>query len=437
MFGKVKATLPRCRPWLLAAAGLWLGAVSLHGERHHPAESPEPTPDTPLAAAAARAGIDQPTPPPTPIPVAPTPPPEIPPPQAPARSEVFAIRDPFAISEYHPDDRRVREMVNRLVLAVTERENVAEGWRSLVEPKDVVGIKIAATGGPSGSTHRAVVETIIEGLRSAGVPTGNIIVWDRDTEGLIAAGYLDRAGRSTLPCAVVGIAARGYDPQDTYTAPVLGRLIWGDLLFRGAAVPADGLHTDAGQIVSDPLSSRAPALGGGNNKLSDSLIKENLSNVSHYSNILAHRVTKIISVPVFADSLYAGIGGALYNVTIPNVDNWRRFVAPPRYGITAIPEMFSDPQLGGKVVLSFTDALVAQIAGGPYFQPLYARQFATIYASRDAVALDAVVLRQLEGWRVQAQLPSLKDIAGHVKMAGDMGLGNAAPEKIDLRTLTR
>ena len=409
----------------------------LHGASHHPGDTPESTPDTPLAAAAARAGIDQPTPPPTPVPAPPAPAPVTAPPQAPAHSEVYAIRDPFAISEYHPDDRRVREMVNRLVLAVTGRESVAEGWRSLVEPKDVVGIKIAATGGPSGSTHRALVEAIIEGLRAAGVPTANILVWDRDAEGLAAAGYLDREGRSTLACAVTGIPPRGYDPQDTYTAPVLGRLIWGDLLFRGAAVPADSLHTDAGQFMPDPLAGHGSGATTASNKLSDALIKENLSNVSHYSTILSHRVTKIINVPVFADNYFAGLGGALYNVTIPNVDNWRRLVGQPRYGTTAIPEMFSDPQLGGRVVLNFSDALVAQIAGGPYFQPLYARQFATIYASRDAVALDSVVLRQLEGWRVQAQLPALKDSAGHVKMAGDMGIGNYEPDKIDLHNLTR
>ncbi len=113
-------------------------------------------------------------------------------------------------------------------------------------------------------------------------------------------------------------------------------------------------------------------------------------------------MTKIINVPVFSDNIFAGLGGALYNVTIPNIDNWRRLVSPPRYGATAIPEMFSDPQLGGKVVLNVVDGLVAQIAGGPSFQPLYARQYATILMSRDAVALDSVVLRQIEGWRVQA-----------------------------------
>ena len=324
-------------------------------------------------------------------------------------------------------------MVGRLILAITGKESVGAGWRSLVEPKDVVGIKISAAGGPSGATHRAVVEAIVEGLREAGVPAGNILVWDREAGELTAAGYLDREGRSTLNCAVQGITPRsGYDPADTYSAPVLGKLIWGDLLFQGQFVPADA------DIHSDPSAfTRAEPMTTGNSAASSALAKENLSNVSHYCTILSHRVTKIINVPVFADNYFAGLGGALYNVTIPNVDNWRRLVGQPRYGITAIPEMFSDPQVGGKVALNFTDGLVAQIAGGPYFQPLYARQYATIYASRDAVALDSVVLHQLEGWRAQAQLPSLKDAASHVKIAGEMGIGNYASEKIDLHNLSR
>jgi uncharacterized protein (DUF362 family) len=130
------------------------------------------------------------------------------------------------------------------------------------------------------------------------------------------------------------------------------------------------------------------------------------------------------------------VDGALYNVTIPNVDNWRRLVGPPQYGQTAIPEMFSDPQLGGRVVLNITDGLIAQIAGGPQFAPLYARHLATLYASKDAVALDSVVLRNLELWRAQAQLPPLGDTAAHVRASAEMGLGNASPERIELRALS-
>ena len=356
-------------------------------------------------------------------------------PHAPERSVVYEVRDSRAVSHFTVDSVRVHAMVDRLVMATTGKESAGAAWRTLVEPKDVVGIKISATGGDLGSTHRSVVEAIIDGLRDAGVPTGNILVWDRDADGLRTAGYLDYKGRSTLPVAVEGIEPRlGYDPKETYTAPYLGKLMWGDLLFKGNAIPAD-FELRADDSFADPLSKSAAPTPDPRSSAAKALADQNLSNASHYSNILSRRVTKIVNVPIFSDNYFAGLGGALYNVTIPNIDNWRRLVAAPRYGSTAIPELYSDPRLGGKIVLNILDGLVAQIAGGPYFQPLYARSHATLYASRDAVALDSVALRLLEGWRVQAQLPALGAMADHVKTAGELGLGNYAPDKIDLRTV--
>lgn len=370
-----------------------------------------------------------------PSPAQPTQTPALQQPHAPERSVVYQVRNSLAVSRFVADPVRVHTMVDRLVLAVTGKDNVSAAWRSLVDPKDVVGIKISATGGDLGSTHRAVVEAVIEGLRDAGVPTSNILVWDRDADGLRVAGYLDYKGRSTLPCAVQGIEPKiGYDPKEIYTAPYLGKLLWGDLLFKGNAIPAD-LDLRPEDSFSDPLARNAAPTPDARSNAARALADQNLSNASHYSNILSRRVTKIVNIPVFSDNFFAGIGGALYNITIPNVDNWRRLVGPPHYGITAIPELYSDPRLGGKVVLNIMDGLVAQIAGGPYFQPLYSRNYATLYASRDAVALDAVALRLLEGWRVQAQLPALGETASHVKTAAEVGLGNYAPDKIDLRSV--
>ncbi len=384
-------------------------------------------PDTPLASASAAQSRPEPTP-------------ALQPPTAPERSTVYSVHEAGAISEYTVNAGRVHSMVDRLVVAVTGKENAAAGWRSLVEPHDVVGIKISATGQASGATHRAVVETIIEGLRAAGVPESHIIVWDREADDLRAAGYLTKDGRSTLPCQVLAVEPRyGYDAKEVYSAPVLGKLIWGDLLFQGNAIAADlGLHADGPMPADNPLDARPTPTVDPNDsraRAAAALAKENLSNLSHYCTILSRKVTKIVNVPVFCDSYFAGIGGALYNVTIPNVDNWRRLVGPPRYGATAIPEMFSDPQLGGKVVFNLTDGLVAQIAGGPDFQPLYARQLGTLYASRDAVALDSVILRQLETWRARSHLPVLTETAVHVKTAAEIGLGNYDAEKIDLRAL--
>ena len=142
-------------------------------------------------------------------------------PEAPARSVVYTVHEAGAIEHYEADSARVRTMVDRLVLATTGKDSVPAAWRSLVDPKDIVGIKISATGGASGSTHHAVVATIVEGLKAAGVPVGNILVWDRDSEDLENAGYLSRDGHTSLfTCPVGGVAPRwGYGPRDTCSTP--------------------------------------------------------------------------------------------------------------------------------------------------------------------------------------------------------------------------
>lgn len=368
-------------------------------------------------------------------------------PGLPTRSNVYYIHDPTAIQHYVINSERVHSMVERLLLAVTGKETVNAAWESLVSPKDVVGIKISTTGGASGATHRAVVTTLVEGLMAAGIPRSHILVWDREEDDLRAAGYLPphgQPGADPFVCPVQAIEPRwGYDPKAIYTSAVLGKLIWGDLLFQGKRVPADEpLRPPPDAEKPTPsinpnvtASAMARGLLNPNMRLIPGTAQDNLSNASHYCTILSKKVTKVINVPVLSDNVFAGFGGALYNMTIPNIDNWRRLVGSPRYGATAIPEMFSDPAVGGKVVLNITDGLVAQLAGGPIFQPFYARHHATLYASKDAVAIDAVTLRYLELWRAQAQLPPIKDAAAHVRTAGDIGLGNFAPEKIDLHKL--
>jgi hypothetical protein len=351
-------------------------------------------------------------------------------PSAPARSVVYSVRDPAAIEQFVANEGRVRPMVDRLVMAATGKENVAAAWRSLVEPKDIVGIKISAAGGATGATHRAVVAAIIEGLWAAGVPRDNVFVWDRDANDLRAAGYLGRGAQSAFLCPVRAIEPRwGYDAKATYSAPVLGKLIWGDLLFKGRPLPADEPPPAWATVSPPPLPK-----GSLEAKVQTAMNEENLSNLSHYATLL-RRVTKIVNVPVFADSYFTGVGGALYNVTIPNVDNWRRLVGHPQWGAGAIPEIYSQPFVGGRIALNITDGLIAQIAGAPSFQPHYARHHATLYASRDAVALDAVTLRLLELWRAQSQLPAIGDAGAHVRIAAEAGLGNFDAEKIDLRKL--
>jgi uncharacterized protein (DUF362 family) len=296
-------------------------------------------------------------------------------------------------------------MVNRLVLAVTAQPNLARAWGSLVSPNDKVGIKISAAGGELFTTHRDVVNAIVDGLVAAGHPRSSIIVWDRSLGGIKEAGYdLGAEGyrlKSIPP-------HDGYDPNTIFTAPYAGKLIWGDLEFRN----------DLGTV---PL-------------LSDD---EQTSDQSHFSRIVCSEVTKIINVPVMSDSTMNGLAGCLYNVTLPNIDNWRRFTRANRFGSAGIVDLYNNPLIGQKVVLNIMDGLVAQYAGGPQSQPNYAVHHATLLVSKDPVAIDTLALQRIDGWRMKAKLPPIDQLANHVRIAGEIGLGQADLAHIEVRNVDR
>jgi hypothetical protein len=324
---------------------------------------------------------------------------------APTPSAVFVIHDSDAITDYRVNARIVRGMVDRLVMASTGQPDVARAWGSLVSPNDKVGIKIAAAGGELFTTHHEVVNAIVDGLVAAGQQRNRIIVWDKLLEGVKQAGY----DASSAGYQLRAITPRdGYDTKAIFTAPVLGKLIWGDLEYRA----------DPGKTAPLPDD-------------------ENTSNISHFSKIVANEVTKIINVPVMSNTEANGIAGCLYNVTIPNIDNWRRFTQNSYYGAAAIAELYADPTIGKKVVFNIMDGLLAQFAGGPESQPNYSVPYATLYAGKDPVAIDAVALKKLEQWRARASVPALGQMGAYVKSASQIGLGNAAPERIQVRNVGR
>ena len=318
-------------------------------------------------------------------------------------SVVYAVHDESAIRQYRTNPAVVRAMVDRLLMAITRQPNVVAAWRSLIAPEDRIGIKISAAGGELFTTHRDVVNAIVDGLVAAGHARSSIVVWDRQLSGIKEAGYrLDGEGyqlRSIDP-------RDGYDKQATFSAPALGKLVWGDLDF----IPRRGMNPIDGDSA-------------------------NTSTVSHFAKIVSGEVTKIINVPVLSDNYATGLSGCLYNITLPNIDNWRRFGQASFGGAAGIAELYREPVIEKKVVLNLMDGLIAAYAGGPEGQPNYAIHNATLYCSRDPVALDVVALKRLEDKRVQAKLPPIGKLAAHVQFAGELGLGNT--ERIELKNVGR
>jgi Domain of unknown function (DUF362) len=324
---------------------------------------------------------------------------------APAPSIVYAAHNADSIKDYEANPRVVRDMVNRLVLAVTGQSDVGKAWASLVSPSDRVGIKICAAGGELFTTHHAIVNALVDGLVVAGHPRSSIVVWDRSLGGIKEAGYRPAADGYQ----VKSIAPRdGYDAKAILSAPLVGKLVWGDFEYVG----------DTGKM---PLLADAEAT----------------SNVSHFSKIISSEVDKVINVPVMSVSETNGIAGCIYNMTIPNIDNWRRFAQGSRFGAESLAEIYANPLIAKKIVFNLMDGLIAQYAGGPQPQPNYAVHHATLYASRDPVALDAIALKRLEEWRKRGSLRPVGSVAAYIDFASQLGLGNSATNRIEIRNIGR
>jgi uncharacterized protein (DUF362 family) len=161
------------------------------------------------------------------------------------------------------------------------------------------------------------------------------------------------------------------------------------------------------------------------------------SNVSHFSKIISNDVDKVINVPVMSVSETNGIAGCIYNMTIPNIDNWRRFAQGSRFGAGSLAEIYANSLIAKKVVFNLMDGLIAQYAGGPQPQPYYAVHYATLYASTDPVALDAVALKRLEEWRKRGNLPPVGRVAAYIDVASEVGLGNSATNRIEVKNIGR
>ena len=324
---------------------------------------------------------------------------------APTPSIVYAVRNSDSINQYKTNPRIVREMVNRLVIAVTGQSDVAKAWGSLVSPSDRVGIKISAAGGELFTTHHDIVNAIVDGLAAAGHPRSSIIVWDRSIGGIKEAGYRPAVDGYQ----VKAIAPHdGYDAKAMQSAPLVGKLVWGDFEYVG----------DTGKM---PLFADTDAT----------------SNVSHFSKIISSDVDKVINVPVMSVSETNGIAGCIYNMTIPNIDNWRRFAQGSRFGAGSLAEIYANPLIAKKVVFNLMDGLIAQHAGGPQPQPNYAVHHATLYASKDPVALDAIALKRLEEWRKRGSLRPVESMAAYIDFASQLGLGNSATNQIEVKNIGR
>lgn len=300
----------------------------------------------------------------------------------PHRARVVTVRRPDVFGNDAGSDVRrlgidaklVRKMVHESVAALLGTKTSDDAWRKLFGPRDVVGVKINCLGGRMFSSHPAVVEGIVEGLRVAGVRDNNIIVWDRFSRELRQSGF------------AINVTGDG-------------------VKYLGTDEPGYG-------YTSEPIVYRS--IG------------------SCFSTILASRCNAIISVPLLKDHDIAGVTLNLKNffgaVQKPSVYHDSR--CDPY-----IADLNAHPLIKDKNRLVVCDALTGVYDGGPGYNPDATWKYGGIMVSTDTVALDRVGATIVEKKRSEAGEPPLKDVGRepvHIRTAAKLGLGCDDPDKIEL-----
>ena len=284
------------------------------------------------------------------------------------------------------NEQVVSEMIDLAMVKLTGRDSAKEAWKDFVLPDDIVGIKINTLAGKELSTQRIVIDKIIEGLYGAGVLKNQIIVWDRFATHLINAGYVINQGNQDVRVFASDSVGVGYDDEVFYETE------------------------------------------------KDSEVRREAGNTkSRYSRILTKEANVIINVPIMKHHAISGVSGCLKNLAFGSVDNTRRFHPSPLHCDPAITEIFDHRIIKNKVVLNIVDGLLASFDGGPVFDPSGKWEYGGLLVSKDAVALDHLVLQTIGEKRDEMGLPSVTRLANHIRSSWRAGIGTNDVDDMDFQ----
>ena len=282
------------------------------------------------------------------------------------------------------DEQVVSEMIDRAMMKLTGLDSAKEAWKDFILPTDIVGIKINPLAGKRLSTHRIIVDKIIDGLYGVGVLANQIIIWDRFESHLIKAGYeINQSGRG-VRCFASDSEGVGYDDEVFY------------------------------ETEKDVKERR-----------------ENDSVLSRYTKILTQELTVVINVPVMKHHGIAGVSGCLKNLAFGSVDNTSRFHSNPINCNPAIADIFAHTVLKDKVALNIVDGLLAAFDGGPTYDPDGVWQYGGILVSQDPVALDQIIYQTIEEKRKELELSTLSRLSKYIRSASRMELGTNDLDEVD------
>ena len=287
-------------------------------------------------------------------------------------SRVVVARDRGLVRERNLVKRETAAYhLNRGIQHLTGQLSELSAWRSLFSPRERIGIKLSCLPGIPLSSSRGLVEAIVDGLVSAGVPSHNIIIWERTGRELKEAGY---------------------------------------------RLSDKGLRVKGTDGFSDGGYSRNIEFAG---------------QVGTCFSVIMEQVDALINVPVLKDHDIAGLSAGMKNFygAIFNPNKYHGNRCSPYVADLSTHRFIRD-----KLRLVVVDATRMQLHNGPAFFSRYALDYGGMILGTDPVAVDAICWRILDAERVHAGLKPIA-LDGrrpdYIDVAREHGLGHAEEKWIE------
>jgi uncharacterized protein (DUF362 family) len=324
---------------------------------------------------------------------------------------VIAVEHPGCITSGVYQAEPVRKMMEKGMTALTGAPAWTDAWRTFFEKGDVVGIKVCPVGGAKLCSDATVLHAVLDGLKEAGVPAGDVIVFNRYRQETLDAGidkWVPKGVRMAFASEAYNntqLDMQGYDPDHFMEMALI----------------------KPGENLNDPHYRR-----------------------SYVCRVVTRQINKLINLPVLKHHQSAGVTIALKNMSHGMVNNVNRSHLTPTNNACGIfiPSVVSLPIIREKAVLHICDAVKASYHGGPGARPQYVWEHKTMYFATDPVALDTTGLKAIDAQRAQVGMASValskpdRDShyfncqVEHIEIAGSLGLGVFDDKKIDVRRFT-
>ena len=135
-----------------------------------------------------------------------------------APSKVIHAHHAAAWQEKSLNRDALRQMLDEFMKKLTGVTDAREAWAGLFAPNEIVGIKVNAFLNSLIWTHVPLTAAVVSSLVDAGIPAGQILIFDQNSSELTTAGFREYANNA-------GVRCQGSDYQATEYAKVAGNKV--------------------------------------------------------------------------------------------------------------------------------------------------------------------------------------------------------------------